>query len=485
MMWPTSRRSEGGSSGFEGPRWACCTAWGTNWRRQRAPAAQRPSTSPCMPSTPCAPPPNQSAAGAPPGAWWATSPSCRARRASGVWAGGRTRAAPRVCVLHHMKRCCARACCGTDRLPSPASHTNPGTHPAASCFLPAPLQLPGILHPAPRQRRRGQQPASGAGQAGQNGQAVWLTSCPTQPLPLPPSLQTQRAPPCAAGTAAAHPSVLFVPLASSAVLLLLLCFSLCAQYLIASLHKSHKGTDCCAGTSAARLAPVTQAQRLPAPRIRPVACTARFCSHALICRRRQLQVGAQPVTCRRCLSRYSPPRAASGSCIAAGSCRARDLRPALPHAWPHPRRRPAAAACRPVSRGQCPAHSRMAAAGYFSADRRAKYGWGTLRLAFWVAFAFAAAPRLQAAYAGGGSGDWASSPHWRATADYLRSWRWLGHAYLGAMGAVVSWAGRSRGKGQRPMQAPRYQTPAGQGCSRPFIHPPRLHSCPCVWHAPA
>lgn len=79
----------------------------------------------------------------------------------------------------------------------------------------------------------------------------------------------------------------------------------------------------------------------------------------------------------------------------------------------------------------------MAAAGYFSADRRAKYGAGALRMALLVAFAFGVAPRLQTAYAGGG-GSGFDSPHWCVTLDYLRSWRWLGHAYLGAMGAVVS-----------------------------------------------
>ena len=65
---------------------------------------------------------------------------------------------------------------------------------------------------------------------------------------------------------------------------------------------------------------------------------------------------------------------------------------------------------------------------YFSADRRTKYGWGSLRLAALLLYALLAAP--------------AASPEPAAaaasTATYMGSGRWLGHAYLGAAGAAVN-----------------------------------------------
>ena len=62
---------------------------------------------------------------------------------------------------------------------------------------------------------------------------------------------------------------------------------------------------------------------------------------------------------------------------------------------------------------------------HFTPDRTAKYGWGSLRLAALLALALLAAPPLH------------SLPMAPSLA-YLGSWRWLGHAYLGAIGAVVN-----------------------------------------------
>lgn len=65
---------------------------------------------------------------------------------------------------------------------------------------------------------------------------------------------------------------------------------------------------------------------------------------------------------------------------------------------------------------------------YFSADRRRKYGLGTLRLSALLLLALTAAPAASPNPAAAAA----------ATAAYLRSGRWLGHAFVGAAGAVVN-----------------------------------------------
>jgi hypothetical protein len=65
---------------------------------------------------------------------------------------------------------------------------------------------------------------------------------------------------------------------------------------------------------------------------------------------------------------------------------------------------------------------------HFSSDRFYKYGFGLLRLFCLVCFAFAVAP----------SGPEGSPGPAEAFAEYLRSWRWLGHAFIGTIGAVVN-----------------------------------------------
>lgn len=56
---------------------------------------------------------------------------------------------------------------------------------------------------------------------------------------------------------------------------------------------------------------------------------------------------------------------------------------------------------------------------FFSPDRLYKYGYGVLRLAAVVCFAFLVYPDS-------------------SVADYLRSFRWIGHAYIGIIGAAVN-----------------------------------------------
>lgn len=63
-----------------------------------------------------------------------------------------------------------------------------------------------------------------------------------------------------------------------------------------------------------------------------------------------------------------------------------------------------------------------------STDRLEKYGWGTLRLALLLAAALLLAPRLSAQPAAAAA----------ATAAYLHSWSWAGHAAVGAVGALVN-----------------------------------------------
>ena len=69
---------------------------------------------------------------------------------------------------------------------------------------------------------------------------------------------------------------------------------------------------------------------------------------------------------------------------------------------------------------------------YFSSDRAAKYGWGLPRLALVCLIAFELAPRASIAV---------SSPSQAAALGflpYLRSGRWIGHLYIGSIGAAVN-----------------------------------------------
>ena len=85
--------------------------------------------------------------------------------------------------------------------------------------------------------------------------------------------------------------------------------------------------------------------------------------------------------------------------------------------------------------------------GYFTTDRARKYGWGVPRLALLTLFAFEVVPRyfldasgselnaLAAAEAHPGDGT-ATYP--LRLGAYLRSLRWVGHAYMGSIGAGVN-----------------------------------------------
>jgi hypothetical protein len=69
---------------------------------------------------------------------------------------------------------------------------------------------------------------------------------------------------------------------------------------------------------------------------------------------------------------------------------------------------------------------------YFSSDRAAKYGWGLPRLALVCLIAFELAPRASSAV---------SSPSQAAALGllpYLQSCRWIGHLYIGSIGAAVN-----------------------------------------------
>ena len=72
--------------------------------------------------------------------------------------------------------------------------------------------------------------------------------------------------------------------------------------------------------------------------------------------------------------------------------------------------------------------------GYFTTDRARKYGWGVPRLALLTLFAFEVVPRRFLA-ASSPDADAAES---LALAPYLASMRWLGHAYMGSIGAGVN-----------------------------------------------
>ena len=99
---------------------------------------------------------------------------------------------------------------------------------------------------------------------------------------------------------------------------------------------------------------------------------------------------------------------------------------------------------RPPSLAQDP---RAMSGGYFTTDRARKYGWGVPRLALLTLFAFEVVPRyfLDAsgseldvfATAEAHPGDGTATYPLRLGA-YLRSLRWVGHAYMGSIGAGVN-----------------------------------------------
>ena len=72
--------------------------------------------------------------------------------------------------------------------------------------------------------------------------------------------------------------------------------------------------------------------------------------------------------------------------------------------------------------------------GYFTTDRARKYGWGVPRLALLTLFAFEVVPRRFLA----ASAPDAAAAESLALAPYLASMRWLGHAYMGSIGAGVN-----------------------------------------------
>ena len=72
--------------------------------------------------------------------------------------------------------------------------------------------------------------------------------------------------------------------------------------------------------------------------------------------------------------------------------------------------------------------------GYFTTDRARKYGWGVPRLALLTLFAFEVVPRR---FLAASSPD-AAAAESLALAPYLASMRWLGHAYMGSIGAGVN-----------------------------------------------
>ena len=72
--------------------------------------------------------------------------------------------------------------------------------------------------------------------------------------------------------------------------------------------------------------------------------------------------------------------------------------------------------------------------GYFTTDRARKYGWGVPRLALLTLFAFEVVPRRFLA----ASAPDAAAAASLALAPYLASMRWLGHAYMGSIGAGVN-----------------------------------------------
>lgn len=89
---------------------------------------------------------------------------------------------------------------------------------------------------------------------------------------------------------------------------------------------------------------------------------------------------------------------------------------------------PVSCAAEPPS---CPITGAAAAGKQYKTDedRLSKYGWGSLRMALLLGLALAVAPQFSA------------DPQAAAavTDGYLHSWSWVGHATIGAAGAVVSW----------------------------------------------
>jgi hypothetical protein len=78
--------------------------------------------------------------------------------------------------------------------------------------------------------------------------------------------------------------------------------------------------------------------------------------------------------------------------------------------------------------------------GYFTTDRAKKYGWGVPRLALLTLFAFEVVPRrfLAAAPLGPHPDADDAAANSLSLAAYLGSGRWVGHAYMGSIGAGVN-----------------------------------------------
>jgi hypothetical protein len=73
----------------------------------------------------------------------------------------------------------------------------------------------------------------------------------------------------------------------------------------------------------------------------------------------------------------------------------------------------------------------VASSPYFSSDRAAKYGWGLPRLVLVCLIAFELAPRASSAISPASQAALGLLP-------YLRSGRWIGHLYIGSIGAAVN-----------------------------------------------
>ena len=78
--------------------------------------------------------------------------------------------------------------------------------------------------------------------------------------------------------------------------------------------------------------------------------------------------------------------------------------------------------------------------GYFTTDRAKKYGWGVPRLALLTLFAFEVVPHrfLAAAPLGPHPDADDAAANSLSLAAYLGSGRWVGHAYMGSIGAGVN-----------------------------------------------
>jgi len=82
--------------------------------------------------------------------------------------------------------------------------------------------------------------------------------------------------------------------------------------------------------------------------------------------------------------------------------------------------------------GRVGARPALMSSPYFSSDRAAKYGWGLPRLALVCLIAFELAPRASSAVSS------ASQAAALGLLPYLRSGRWIGHLYIGSIGAAVN-----------------------------------------------